>query len=153
MTNFPGGEITMTKGSRQGFTLVEVLIVVVIMAVLAAAIIPQFTDSTKDAKQSTGKFNLHTLRGQLEVYRAQHNGEYPDVLSKLTVKTNADHTTGGTPTLGPYVREIPDDSVTGSNAVATSTANPISVSGTTGGWIYNAASGEIRINHKDYATY
>jgi len=153
MTNFPRGEITMTKGSRQGFTLVEVLIVVVIMAVLAAAVIPQFTDSTKDAKQSTGKFNLHTLRGQLEVYRAQHNGEYPDVLSKLTVKTNADQTTGGTPTLGPYVREIPDDSVTGSNAIATSTAYPIAVSGTTGGWIYNATTGEIRINHKDYATY
>jgi general secretion pathway protein G len=141
----------MTKGNRQGFTLVEVLIVVVIMAVLAAAIIPQFTDSTKDAKQSTGKFNLHTLRGQLEVYRAQHNGEYPSALSKLTVGTNADHSLGGT--LGPYVREIPDDSVTGSNAIATSTAYPITVTGTTGGWIYNATTGEIRINHEDYATY
>jgi prepilin-type N-terminal cleavage/methylation domain-containing protein len=143
----------MTKGSRSAFTLVEVLIVVVIMAVLAAAIIPQFTDSTKDAKTSTAKFNIHALRGQLELYKAQHTGEYPDVLSKLTVKTNADHTTTGSPTLGKYITEIPTDSVTGSNAVATSAADPIVVSGTTGGWIYNAATGEIRINHDDYKTY
>ena len=50
------------------------LIVVVIMAILAATIIPQFTDSTKDAKASTTKFNLHTLRSQIELYRTQHNG-------------------------------------------------------------------------------
>lgn len=141
----------MTKGSRSAFTLVEVLIVVVIMAVLAAAIIPQFTDSTKDAKESTGKFNIHALRGQLELYKAQHGGEYPDVLSKLTTKTNADHTTTGSPTLGPYINEIPE--AFGSSAVATSTASPISVSGTTGGWIYNKTTGEIRINHDDYKTY
>jgi prepilin-type N-terminal cleavage/methylation domain-containing protein len=143
----------MTKGSRSAFTLVEVLIVVVIMAVLAAAIIPQFTDSTKDAKISTAKFNVHALRGQLELYKAQHSGEYPDVLSKLAVKTNVDHTTTGTPTLGPYVGEIPNDSVTGSAAVAATTDNPIAVTGTTGGWIYNKATGEIRINHSDYDTY
>lgn len=143
----------MKISERRGFTLVEVLIVVVIMAVLAATIIPQFTDSTKDAKESTGKFNLHALRGQLELYKAHHSGAYPDVLSKLTVKTNVDHTTTGTPTLGPYCHEIPDDSVTGSSAVAASAADPIAVTGTTGGWIYNAATGEIRINHSSYSSY
>jgi prepilin-type N-terminal cleavage/methylation domain-containing protein len=141
----------MTKGSRSAFTLVEVLIVVVIMAVLAAAIIPQFTDSTKDAKESTGKFNIHALRGQLELYKAQHGGEYPDVLSKLTVKTNADHTTTGSPTLGPYINEIPE--AFGSATVTASAADPLAVSGTAGGWLYNAATGEIRINHTDYAAY
>ena len=38
-----------TTERRSAFTLIEVLIVVVIMAILAATIIPQFTDSTKDA--------------------------------------------------------------------------------------------------------
>ena len=42
-----------TTDRRSAFTLIEVLIVVVIMAILAATIIPQFTDSTKDAKSST----------------------------------------------------------------------------------------------------
>ena len=51
----------MKNSPRSAFTLIEVLIVVVIMAILAAAIVPQFTDSTKDAKSSTAKFNLHTV--------------------------------------------------------------------------------------------
>lgn len=127
------------------------MIVIVIIAVLAAAIIPQFSDSTQEARLSTARFNLQTLRGQLEVYRAQHAGEYPDTLSKLSVETNIDHTTSGTPTLGPYCFEIPSDGVTDSAAVATSTADPIgTITGTTGGWIYNATTGELRINHEDF---
>src|SRR6476659_1356734 len=64
-----------TPVRRSAFTLIEVLIVVVIMAILAATIIPQFTDSTKDAKQSTVRFNVHTLRSQIELYRTQrHSG-------------------------------------------------------------------------------
>ena len=43
----------MKTQKQNAFTLIEILIVVVIMAVLAAAIIPQFTDSTDDAKEST----------------------------------------------------------------------------------------------------
>ena len=136
-----------------GFTLVEILIVVVIMAVLAAAIIPQFTDATGDAKSSTAKHNLRVLRAQLEVYRTQHNGEYPKALADLTKKTNADHTTTGTPALGSYCREIPVEPNTNSAAVAASTADPIAVTGTTGGWIYNATTGELRVNHKEYVSF
>lgn len=139
------------KCKKRGFTLVEIMIVIVIIAVLAAAIIPQFTDSTNDARESTARFNTQTLRGQLEVYKAQHLGEYPPALDDLTVKTNADHTKTGSPTLGPYCFEIPTDAVTSSATVTPSTAAPIgAVSGTTGGWLYNSTTGEIRINHKDY---
>ena len=63
-----------TTQDRSAFTLIEVLIVVVIMAILAATIIPQFTDSTKDAKTSTAKMNLATLRAQIQLYRTQHTG-------------------------------------------------------------------------------
>ena len=48
------------RNRRKAFTLIEALIVVIIMAVLAATIIPQFSTSTKDAKMSNLKFNLHT---------------------------------------------------------------------------------------------
>ena len=57
--------------------LIEVLIVVIIMAVLAATIIPQFASSTKDAKASNLKFNLQTVRSQLEMYKEQHLSVYP----------------------------------------------------------------------------
>src|SRR5262245_65323445 len=95
---------------RSAFTLVEVLIVVVIMAILAATIIPQFTDTTKDAKVSTCKFNLHTLRSQIELYRTQHNGTAPGAtLVELTQQTDASGAQGTTASYpyGPYLREIP----------------------------------------------
>jgi len=139
----------MKRTTNRGFTLVEILIVVVIMAVLAATIIPQFSDSTKDAKVSTGKHNLAGLRTQLQIYRTQHDSEYPTTLAKMTVKTNIDHTEAGG-ILGPYMFEIPSDGVTSSTAVAPSSSDPIAVTGTTGGWIYNSTTGEIRINHADY---
>jgi prepilin-type N-terminal cleavage/methylation domain-containing protein len=139
----------MKRTTNRGFTLVEILIVVVIMAVLAATIIPQFSDSTKDAKESTGKHNLAGMRAQLQIYRVQHDGEYPTTLGKMTKKTNIDHTEASG-TLGPYMLEVPGDGVTSSNAVATSSAEPIAVTGTTGGWVYNSTTGEIRINHEDY---
>ncbi len=104
------------SAKRSGFTLIEVLIVVVIMAVLAATIIPQFSTSTKDAEDSQIEFNLHTLRSQVELYKVQHGGSYPPItnnLKALTVKTNSDGTTTGTPTIGPYLLEIPTNGRTG----------------------------------------
>ena len=103
------------RKNRSAFTLVEVLIVVVIMAILAATIIPQFTDSTKDAKASTSRFNLHTLRSQIELYKAHHNGAVPDPLTNLTVSTDADGATPGE--FGPYVREIPANPYVNLNSV------------------------------------
>ena len=52
------------RGNSRGFTLIEVLIVVVILAVLAAVIIPHFTDCSDDAKKSTLTHNLSILRAQ-----------------------------------------------------------------------------------------
>jgi len=141
---------------RSAFTLVEVLIVVVIMAILAATIIPQFTDSTKDAKSSTGKFNLHTLRSQIELYRTQHNGTAPSAtLVELTQQTDASGTAGTTAAFpyGPYLREIPLNPFTNSKAVKTTTNNPAAVGDVTsggGGWIYNSTNGGIWLDHADY---
>lgn len=60
-----------------GFTLIELLIVVIILAILAAIVIPQFTNSTVDAKEATLDANLSAMRSAIELYKAQHNGVYP----------------------------------------------------------------------------
>lgn len=134
---------------RSAFTLVEVLIVVVIMAILAATIIPQFTDSTKDAKESTTKFNLHTMRSQVELYKAHHNGALPDAaLNKLTVATDIDGNLGGP--FGPYLREIPVNPFTNSSTVTVTTDNPPTAATAGGGWLFNATTGGIWIDHIDY---
>lgn len=137
---------------RSAFTLVEILIVVVILAILAAAVIPQFTDSTNDAKTGTANFNLNTFRSQIAIYRAQHGGRNPTgadgaaVALQLTSKTNPDGTTTGTPTLGPYFQAIPInteiDDPAKQSLIKVVTTDPIA-NDTNFGWIYNTTNGNI----------
>jgi len=63
--------------NNKGFTLVELLIVVIILAVLAAIVVPQFSSSTEDAKVSTVKTDLASIRNAIELYYHQHNSRYP----------------------------------------------------------------------------
>lgn len=79
-----GGEEKMKKMNRKqkGFTLVELLIVVIVLAVLAGIVIPQFSSSTEDAKESVIMSDLSTMRAAVELYYHQHNSVYPgDVTS------------------------------------------------------------------------
>ena len=145
----------MNRISRSGFTLIEALIVFVIMAVLAATIIPQFLASTDDAKNSTLQFNLHTLRSQIEFYKIHHSS-YPAIsgaaLPQLTSSTNADGTigTGESFPFGPYIAgDLPSNPFNGDNSVVAGTDGTARV-GTTGGWQYNATTGDVWPNHAEY---
>lgn len=142
----------MKSKLRSAFTLVEILIVVVIMAILAATIIPQFTDSATDAKRGTAQFNLTTLRGQIETYKTHHAGVKPgNTLIELTQSTNAAGTsgTGAAYPYGPYIRELPDNPITNSKAVKVIMNNPATAADVTsggGGWLYHPASGNVWID-------
>ena len=68
--------LPLTK-QQSGFTLVELLIVAIILAILAAIIIPQFASTTTDAQESALRANLSGLRSATDLYRQQHNGVYP----------------------------------------------------------------------------
>ena len=57
---------------RHGFTLIEILIVVVILGILAAIVIPQFTDASLQAASSNLRSQLQTVRSQIELYNVQN---------------------------------------------------------------------------------
>ncbi len=65
--------------STAGFTLIEMLIVVIILGILAMVIVPQVTVSQDDAKVNTLKTNLTGVRSAIEIYYTQHGNTYPGV--------------------------------------------------------------------------
>ena len=62
---------------QRGFTLVEMLIVVIVIAILAMVVVPAFKTSTDDARLSTLTTNLSAMRSAVELYYLQHNDTYP----------------------------------------------------------------------------
>ena len=165
------------KVARRGFTLVEILIVVIILGILAAIVIPQFTNASQDARKSSLTSQLQTIRSQIALYKMQHLDEYPpsfgtaaaDVAgttawTEMTEKTNEDHTTTGTPLFGPYLQSGPVNSLNGRNDiyVVTDASNDYgngagdATAGTgnqtspgSAGWIVNTATGKVWATAKD----
>lgn len=160
---------TNKNRKRSGFTLVEVLIVVVILGILAATVLPQFTSANNDAKESAFLQDLQTLRSQIQLFKYQHNGKYPahgstdadDFRDALLLSSDKDGTTGavGTKPFGPYlIGSIPPNPFTGGRGILIVT----DVAGTAAdetakegseivGWIYNPATGIIKGNNEGTA--
>lgn len=61
----------------KGFTLVEVLIVVVILGILASIVVPQLGQASTEAVKSNLQRNLQAIEGQIELYKAQHAQQLP----------------------------------------------------------------------------
>jgi len=136
--------------SDTGFTLVELLIVVVILAILASVVIPQFSSVSSEAKESSLRSNLATVRQAISLYRVQHNESYPgqagwaEFVTQLTTGTMTDGTPGSK--YGPYLRDrFPDNAVTGTSTGKTVATMPAAPSGAEA-WIYCTSDGQLRAN-------
>lgn len=67
----------MRMRKQAGFTLVEILIVVVILGILAAIVIPQFTSASQEAIKGALSSQLSTIESQFELYRVRNQGAMP----------------------------------------------------------------------------
>jgi general secretion pathway protein G len=143
---------------RNAFTLIEVLIVVIIMSILAATIIPQFSSSTTDARKSSVNFNAQAIRSQIEAYRHQHTGIVPAFATfsdQMTKPTDATGKTAGTNLIyGPYIQgQLPVNPFTSTNTlvkVATPGAVPAGVVAGSAGWQYDESNGGFYPNNAEY---
>ena len=134
------------KSRKRGFTLVEILIVVIILGILAAIVIPQFTNASNDARQNSIASTLQTLRSQIELYKIQHADTPPPAASFWTQMLNASNTTGTTTAggttatypLGPYLQAAAVNPANGQSAVAAAAATNV-------GWVYSVSGSQYTV--------
>lgn len=160
--------MNLTRDGSRGFTLVELLIVVIVLGILAAAVIPQFSSSTEEARLSTLDTNLSQLRGAIELYYHQHSATYPGAnkvtdgsavattaeaatafVQQLTLYTSSTGVTSTTKDAtykyGPYIkRAVPvnpfNDMSTVACDIATTDITSVTTDGTTG-WKFYVGTG------------
>ena len=112
-----------------GFTLIELIIVILVIGVLAAIILPKFTGQVDQAKIATVKANIESLRSATRLYYSDNQGAWPGYTATMT-----DLVTD-------FIKAVPEEAVTGVTTVTSGST----VSGV-GGWLYDATSGDWAVN-------
>ena len=116
--------------ARKAFTLIEILIVVVILGILAAIVIPQFTDASEQANDASVKSQLQTLRSQIELFRIQDPVNY-NLWDPIVAAAGAKWD----PLIAAdYLQGEPRNPITGSSSVAAAPAAG-------GGWVWRDKDG------------
>ncbi len=153
---------------RGGFTLIEILIVVVILGILAAIVIPELSSASRQTRENVLRDDVRFMREQIFRYKVQHNDVPPGyvggnmngvpteaaVVAQLTSHSDLFGNTNATASpvfeYGPYLQRIPENPVTGkagilvvANGAAMPAANPTQ----SHGWIYKPETQEFKPNN------
>jgi prepilin-type N-terminal cleavage/methylation domain-containing protein len=127
--------------NQKGFTLIELVIIIVILGILAAVAIPRYQDMSAQAREAAARGSLGNLRSGITIFYANQ----AVTTGIATWPTLAQLETPGTVMAqaipkNPYqlTTNAPDSVVTG--------VTPGTIVGTRGGWAYDAVTGQIWLN-------
>jgi len=149
---------------REGFSLVEILIVVLILGILAMVVVPKFASSSYDAKDAALSTDLKSVRRQIELYTQQHRSRGPEVdemgqlettnfANRLTRRTTPEGALDDTGPRGPYLSEWPSNPFVDATVAQTITFGKGTVSPRNGtsGWYFSIQTRQIYVNSKEGA--
>jgi general secretion pathway protein G len=133
---------------KKAFTLVEILIVVVILGILAAIVVPQFTNATQDAQEGNLRAQIKSLQNQIELYKARNN-VYPTL-----AEMNAAPTITGADTAnhwgilidGGYIKKAPRNPASANPTILGASHNA------SFGWVYDETNGDLTATYYDPTT-
>ena len=101
-------KIHSPQNNSHGFTLVEIMVVVVIIGILAATIIPQFIGTTQDAKISAAKAQVAELESAIDRFYV-HMDRHPTTEEGLKVLLEAPANDENKKWRGPYIKQLRAD--------------------------------------------
>jgi len=145
--------------TKNGYTMLEIMVVIVILGIVAATIIPQVAQASRYDKLTSLASDLQKMRSQLELYKVQHTGLLPgqrepggavrlnDFVVALTTK--------GLDGYGPYIKKIPsnpfvsDDNISSDSISFDDDIEASCPGDNSSGWWINAA-GRFHANTSDH---
>lgn len=150
------------RGNKlDGFTMLEVLIMVIILSILSLVVVPKFGVANEDAQESRLLTDVNSVRRVVQIYKLEHNGKLPHVdhqgkasnselRARLLGKTTPDGTVDESGTCGPYLRAWPENPFmegTRAQAIKFGSSKVGPRDGVTG-WYYSTSDGSFWPNSK-----
>lgn len=173
-------KMTKCLSRAYGFTLIEMLVVLIILSIMAMIVVPKAATPVDEARDTTLRASLAALRSAIDRYTVEHNHTFPGAnnsqgspaqnaaqarlgfLGQLTQFTNINGETSDqelpTHRYGPYLRQdiLPDNPINERNDLAvditTKSISDMSSDGTTG-WKYYTQTGVLIANDGTHDSY